>query len=81
MNVQYERIMVVQLPETALSRLARLDRQFSAHTGSSVSDRAFDILDRDWNAEQIRKKNPAVQAAWEQYSLMLHLASNGKPLP
>lgn len=77
----YEKIMVIQLPETALNRLAQLDRQFSSHISPSGSDRAFEILDRDWNAKVIRLKNPAVQAAWEQYSLLLHLASNGQPLP
>ena len=39
------------------------------------------IVEKEWQESDIRRRTPAVQAAWEQYSLLLHLASNGKDLP
>lgn len=80
-QADYERIMIVQIPESSLSRLEHLDRLFSSHVTSAASERAMTILDRNHQAKAIREANPAVKAAWEQYSLLLHLASNGQELP
>jgi len=60
--------------------MARTHQQFTGTAGSGGSKVALDILDRQWEEKRIRDANPAVQLAWEQYSLMLHLASNGKNL-
>lgn len=77
---EYERVMVVEIPEKALSEIAHMHERFYSRTGSS-SEMARMIVEKEWQESDIRRRTPAVQAAWEQYSLLLHLASNGQDLP
>jgi hypothetical protein len=79
-SIEYERVLVVEIPETALSEIAHMHERFYSRTGSS-SEMARMIVEKEWQESDIRRRTPAVQAAWEQYSLLLHLASNGKDLP
>jgi len=76
----YEKVLVVEIPERSLDRLLEIEREFYAHLSSGAERLAETIIERNHEASQLRKKHPAVQAAWEQYSLMLHLAANGKDL-
>lgn len=76
----YEKVMVVEIPERSLDRLLEIERMFYAHLSSGGAALAETIIDKNYEAARLRYQNPAVQAAWEQYSLMLHLASNGKDL-
>lgn len=79
-SIEYERVLIVEIPETALSEIAHMHERFYSRTGSS-SEMARMIVEKQWQESDIRRRTPAVQAAWEQYSLLLHLASNGKELP
>lgn len=79
-RAEYERILVVEIPESSLERLIDIDQRFFGPHGDPFKQAARSLLDRDRQAKQLREQNPAVQAAWEQYSLMLHLASNGQDL-
>jgi hypothetical protein len=79
-EIDYERVLVVEIPENALSELSHMHERFYSRTGSS-SEMARMIVEKEWQESDIRRRTPAVQAAWEQYSLLLHLASNGKDLP
>ena len=79
-SMEYDRVLVVEIPSRSLDMMARTHQQFTGTAGSGGSKVALDILDRQWEEKRIRDANPAVQLAWEQYSLMLHLASNGKNL-
>ena len=79
-SIEYERVLIVEIPETALSEISHMHERFYSRTGSS-SEMARMIVEKEWQESDIRRRTPAVQAAWEQYSLLLHLASNGKELP
>ena len=79
-SIEYERVLIVEIPETALSEIAHMHERFYSRTGSS-SEMARMIVEKEWQESDIRRRTPAVQAAWEQYSLLLHLASTGKDLP
>lgn len=79
-SMEYDRVLVVEIPSRSLSVMARTYQQFTGTTGPGGSKVAMDILNRQWEEKRIRDNNPAVQLAWEQYSLMLNLASNGKNL-
>jgi len=72
-----EKVYVVEIGENSMQHLSDMTDHWAGRTGESASRAARDILERDWQAKNLRKKYPAVQAAWEQYSLMLHLSSNG----
>lgn len=76
-SIEYERVLILEIPETALSEIAHMHERFYSRTGSS-SEMARMIVEKEWQESDIRRRTPAVQAAWEQYSLLLHLASNGK---
>ena len=77
----YERAWIVEIPESALDDLANMNEKVFQGYSGSYNRVAQTILQKEFAEADIRAKNPAVQAAWEQYSLMLHLASNGKDLP
>jgi hypothetical protein len=79
-SMEYDRVLVVEIPSRSLSTMARNHQQFTRSAGPGGSKVAVDVLNRQWEEKRIRDTNPAVQLAWEQYSLMLHLASNGKNL-
>jgi hypothetical protein len=79
-SIEYERVLIVEIPETALSEISHMHERFYSRTGSS-SEMARMIVEKEWQESDIRRRTPAVQAAWEQYSLLLHLSSTGKDLP
>jgi hypothetical protein len=79
-SMEYDRVLVVEIPSRSLAIMSRAHQQFTNTAGPGGSKVAMDVLSRQWEEKRIRDTNPAVQLAWEQYSLMLHLASNGKDL-
>ena len=72
-----EEVVVVELPKRALTYMASIHDKFHGGVGEGAGRAARSVLERQYEESRIRKTVPAVQAAWEQYSLMLHLASNG----
>lgn len=78
---EYERLCVLEMPENALKSLVHLHQRFYGRSpGSGYEGMARTIVEKEWREKDLRDRHPAVQTAWEQYSLMLHLASNGKDL-
>ena len=72
-----EEIVILELPKRALSYMAHTHEMFHDKIGNG--DRvAKDILERQEQEAHLRNTVPAVQLAWEQYSLMLNLSSNGR---
>lgn len=75
----YERLCVVELPESSLRHMAQVhERVFNQTSPGGSENYARMVMQKEWAEHELRSNFPAVQAAWEQYSLMLHLASNGK---
>lgn len=75
-----ERLYVVEVGERDLTQLSNMVEHWENRSGENGSRMAREILEREYQAKQLRNRYPAVQAAWEQYSLMLHLSSNGMKL-
>ena len=76
----YERLMTIEVPESSLRYMAKIHEKLFNGTAGNPENYARTLMQKEWAEHDIRSKNPAVQAAWEHYSLMLHLASNGKEL-
>ena len=79
-SISYERTWLLEMPESALNYLTHMHERVFSHSGNH-DNYARMVIQKQFAEHEIRSKVPAVQAAWEQYSLMLHLASNGKDLP
>jgi hypothetical protein len=76
---EFDRVYVVEIPERELKHLARIhEAAMGNESNHNNGSYARTVIMKEWAEHDIRSKYPAVQAAWEQYSLMLHLASNGK---
>lgn len=80
-HFEYERLCVLEMPESALKNIVHLHQRFYGRSqGGGYENIAKTIVEKEWREKDLRDRYPAVQAAWEQYSLMLHLSSNGKDL-
>jgi hypothetical protein len=80
-EMEYDRMCVLEISEHALKHLINLHQRFyNRSPGSGHPEMARTIIEKEWAEHQLRSQHPAVQSAWEHYSLMLHLASNGKEL-
>lgn len=70
-----EKLYTVQIPESRLKTLVEMEeRFFNYHTEHRGRD-MFDILmEKEREEAYYRNTNEAVKKAYEQYSMMLHLA-------
>lgn len=70
-----EQVYTVEIPEGRLEALVEMERRFfkwQRHTKGEID--MFETLMRKEREEAyLRSTNPAVQKAWEQYSIMLNL--------
>ena len=76
--VEYEteRVYTVEIPEGRLRALIEMERRFfqwHRHTKSEV-DMFQTLMEKEREESYYRNTNPAVQKAYEQYSIMLNLA-------
>jgi len=76
--VEYEteKVITLEIPESRLRTLIELERKFfkwQHHTRSEV-DLFQTLMDKEREESFYRNTNPAVQKAYEQYSIMLNLA-------
>jgi len=79
---EFDRVCVVEIPERDLKYMAKIHERAMGHeANNNDASYARTLILKEWAEHDLRAKYPAVQAAWEQYSLMLHLSSNGKDLP
>ncbi len=76
--VEYEteRVFTVEIPEGRLRALVEMERRFfkwQRHTAGEV-DMFQTLMDKEREEAFYRNTSPAVQKAYEQYSIMLNLA-------
>ncbi len=71
-----EKVITLEMPESRLRTLIELEKRFykwQHHTKREV-DLFETLMDKEREESFYRNTNPAVQKAYEQYSLMLNLA-------
>lgn len=71
-----ERVFTMEIPEGRLRALVEMERRFfkwQRHSAGEV-DMFQTLMDKEREEAHLRKINPAVQKAYEQYSIMLNLA-------
>jgi hypothetical protein len=71
-----ERVYTVEIPEGRLRALVEMERRFfkwQRHSPGEI-DMFQTLMDKEREESYYRKTNPAVQKAYEQYSIMLNLA-------
>jgi hypothetical protein len=73
-----DKILLVEIPESSLDQLINMHECFYARNGNK-DEMAKLIIAKEVEERNLRDSYPAVQAAWEQYSMMLHLASHPSP--
>lgn len=70
-----EKLYTLQIPESRLKTLIELEKRFYNHRNSEGMRDMFEVLmDKEREEAHYRHTNPAVQKAYEQYSIMLNLA-------
>jgi hypothetical protein len=76
--VQYEteKVITMEIPEGRFRTLIELERRFfkwQRHSAGEI-DMFQTLMDKEREEAHYRHTNPAVQKAYEQYSMMLNLA-------
>ena len=76
--VEYEteKVYTVEIPEGRLRTLVEMERKFFnyvAHHNQPI-DLFQTLMDKEREESHLRQTSPAVQKAYEQYSIMLNLA-------
>jgi hypothetical protein len=76
--VEYEteKVITLEIPEGRLRALVEMERRFfkwQRHSSGEV-DMFQTLMDKEREEAHYRYTNPAVQKAYEQYSIMLNLA-------
>ncbi len=76
--VEYEteKVITLEIPESRLKSLIEMERRFfnwHKHSQGEV-DLFQTLMDKEREESYYRKSNPAVQKAYEQYSILLNLA-------
>lgn len=70
-----EKLYTIQIPESRLKTLIELEKRFYNHRHSEGMRDMFEtLMDKEREEAFYRHTNPAVQKAYEQYSIMLNLA-------
>lgn len=74
-----EKLYTVQIPESRLKTLIDLETRFYNHRNSDGMRDMFEtLMDKEREETFYRNSNAAVQKAYEQYSILLHLAGYQK---
>ena len=71
-----ERVITLEIPEGRLRALIEMERRFfkwQRHNPGEI-DMFQTLMDKEREEAYLRQTNPAVQKAYEQYSIMLNLA-------
>jgi len=82
--VEYEteRVFTMEIPEGRLKALVEMERRFfkwQRHNQGEI-DMFQTLMDKEREESYYRQTNPAVQKAYEQYSIMLNLAGYQRKL-
>jgi hypothetical protein len=73
-SMQPERIFIMEIPANVLQKFHNICKKHLSLANTGEYNLATTIIDREWHEHRLRREFPAVEAAWQQYSLMLHLA-------
>jgi hypothetical protein len=76
LNYETEQVYTVEIPEGRLRALIEMERRFfkwQRHSQGEI-DMFQTLMDKEREEAYIRSTKPAVQKAYEQYSIMLNLA-------
>ena len=72
-----EPLLTITVPESRLADLIALEERFFRHVAESGAHNTFALwIDHQNEERRLRAQYPAVQAAYEQYSTMLHLVKH-----
>jgi len=76
MNYETEQVYTLEIPEGRLQALVELEQRFFKwqHHNRGEVDMFQTLMDKEREESHYRHTNPAVQKAYEQYSIMLNLA-------
>ena len=75
LNYETEQVYTVEIPEGRLRALIEMEKRFfkwQRHSQGEV-DMFQTLMDKEREEAYLRSTNPAVQKAYEQYSVMLNL--------
>ncbi len=77
-NHTTEKVITLEIPEGRLRALVELEKRFfKYHVHSQGEVNMFEmIMGKEREEAYLRQTNPAVQKAYEQYSIMLNLAGH-----
>jgi hypothetical protein len=81
-SYETEKVFTVEIPEGRLRTLVEMERRFFnyvAHHNQPV-DLFQTFMDKEREESYLRQTNPAVQKAYEQYSIMLNLVGYQRKL-
>ena len=73
-----EKVVTLEIPEGRLRALIEIERRFfkwHKHTQGEI-DMFQTLMDKEREEAYLRQSNPAIQKAYEQYSIMLNLAGH-----
>lgn len=75
-----DKLITLQIPEFYLNRLIEIENKFFAgESNNDVVRRLFDtLIDKEFEEAGLRHNSEAIRKAYEQYSLLLHLAGYKK---
>jgi hypothetical protein len=76
LNYETEQVYTVEIPEGRLRALIEMEKRFfkwQRHSQGEV-DMFQTLMDKEREEAYLRSTKPAVQKAYEQYSIMLNLA-------
>lgn len=75
-----ERVFTVEIPEGKLKTLVEMEKKFFnyQHHKHGPVDLFQVLMDKEREEAHLRQTNPAVQKAYEQYSIMLNLVGYQK---
>jgi len=73
-----EPLYTITIPESKLSRLAEMDRMFfNNRSDQHYRDMFATLMSQKQEERYLRDQHEAVKAAFEHYSMLLHLVKNG----
>lgn len=79
-NIRYdtEKLYTLEISESELRKISDFESEVFNHMNEKGHYNLFDtIMEQKQQEQYLRNKYPAVQKAYEQYSLMLKLANSG----
>jgi hypothetical protein len=79
-ETEVDKLVTLQIPEYYLNRLIEVENKFFAgETNNDVVRRMFDtFIEKEFEEAALRNNSEAIRKAYENYSMLLHLAGKEK---